>query len=263
MRNRNSGFVNFMNKKDAVKAMDVLNGSTLNGYRIRVEWGKRMPKPLVPIYVPPPEHAIDEKDYTESSHIGQISATTITGSLRKEERDHLEHILRTLSLERKSIHDAMTFCLDHIEAGEEIAETIAESLTASSTPIPLKVRQCSISFLFFYLLISFADQLNHIMNHQIARLYLLSDILHNTAGPTVVLDAPLFSTIFESHMSNIFASLNTVYRSPMVGRLTAEQMRERVNKVLDVWIENGLYPEEFVSLWKALFLGNSSGGGAI
>jgi len=58
-----------------------------------------------------------------------------------------------LTPERTRIGDAMIFCIEHADAAEEICECIAESLANLKT-LPSK---------------------------KIARLYLISDILHNCA----------------------------------------------------------------------------------
>lgn len=53
--------------------------------------------------------------------------------------------------ERSKIGDAMIFCIEHAEAADEICECIAESLSNPDT----------------------------LVRKKIARLYLISDILHN------------------------------------------------------------------------------------
>lgn len=75
------------------------------------------------------------------------------GMLSDSQRDRLESLLRNLTPERKKIAEAMVYCLDHADAAEEVAECITESLTLSETPLHKKI----------------------------ARLYLVSDILHNCA----------------------------------------------------------------------------------
>lgn len=73
------------------------------------------------------------------------------GQLSNSQRDRLEDMLRNLTPERAKIADAMVYCIEHAEAAIEIVDCIAESLSILQTPLPKKV----------------------------ARLYLLSDILHN------------------------------------------------------------------------------------
>ena len=70
------------------------------------------------------------------------------------ERDTLEDILRSLLPRQMPIGEAMVFCLDHADCAEEIVECIAESLSILETPLSKKI----------------------------ARLYLISDILHNSSA---------------------------------------------------------------------------------
>lgn len=75
----------------------------------------------------------------------------LKGILSDSKRDRLEDLLRNLTPERTKIREAMIFCIDHAEAAEEVVECIAESLSIVETPLYKKI----------------------------ARLYLISDILHN------------------------------------------------------------------------------------
>lgn len=45
-----TGFVNFMAREDAAKALNELDGLDWGGNQIRVAWGKPMPLPIEPIY---------------------------------------------------------------------------------------------------------------------------------------------------------------------------------------------------------------------
>ncbi|XP_063900435.1 U2 snRNP-associated SURP motif-containing protein-like [Zophobas morio] len=50
-RGRNCGFVAFMNREDAAKSKDALDGKELLGYELRVGWGKCVTLPSQPFYV--------------------------------------------------------------------------------------------------------------------------------------------------------------------------------------------------------------------
>lgn len=67
------------------------------------------------------------------------------------QRDRLEDLIRHMTPERSKIGDCMIFCIDHAEAADEICECIEESMSNAATAISKKI----------------------------ARLYLVSDILHN------------------------------------------------------------------------------------
>lgn len=51
-RGYNSGFVAFMERADAARALDALNGVRLCGREMSIGWGKAMPIPARPIWVP-------------------------------------------------------------------------------------------------------------------------------------------------------------------------------------------------------------------
>ncbi|CAK9293338.1 unnamed protein product [Gordionus sp. m RMFG-2023] len=52
-RNKNCGFVAYMNRKDGEKALEKLRGIDLQGYEMKLGWGKPVPIPPHPIYIPP------------------------------------------------------------------------------------------------------------------------------------------------------------------------------------------------------------------
>lgn len=80
-RGRNCGFVAYMSRKDAERALRQLNGRTVLGYEMKLGWGKAVPINSHPIYIPqslveylqptnsglpfnaqPPSEEIDEDD---------------------------------------------------------------------------------------------------------------------------------------------------------------------------------------------------------
>lgn len=73
------------------------------------------------------------------------------GQLSVAQRNRLEDLIRHLTPERMKIADAMIFCIEHADAADEICECLAESLMNPETAIHKKI----------------------------ARIYLVSDILHN------------------------------------------------------------------------------------
>ena len=119
--------------------------------------------------------------------------------LTDRELDELEDMLRTMSSERLVVGEAMVFCLSRAECAKEIVETITEALCIPETPIPIKI----------------------------ARLHLVSDILHNTSAN--ISKASLFRSHFETAMPEVFTALGDKLRSTE-GRITAEAMKDKVQK---------------------------------
>ncbi|XP_065861968.1 protein RRC1-like isoform X2 [Euphorbia lathyris] len=150
-------------------------------------------------------------------------------TLTDPQRDEFEDILRALTLERSQIKEAMGFALDNADAAGEVVEVLTESLTLKETPIPTKV----------------------------ARLMLVSDILHNSSAP--VKNASAYRTKFEATLPDIMESFNDLYRS-ITGRITAEALKERVMKVLQVWSDWFLFSDAYVNGLRATFLRSSTSG---
>ncbi|KAF6775230.1 hypothetical protein AHF37_05158 [Paragonimus kellicotti] len=52
-RGRNCGFVAFMNRRDGERALENIRGKELMGFEMKLGWGKSVPIPLYPVYIPP------------------------------------------------------------------------------------------------------------------------------------------------------------------------------------------------------------------
>ncbi|KAJ3160626.1 U2 snRNP-associated SURP domain-containing protein [Geranomyces michiganensis] len=193
------------------------------------------------LWVPPEvpfDDAVDEEYQTESSSSSDSEDSeterrpprrrTNRGTLARHQRARFEHMLRKLTLDRGDIGKAMIFCLDHAEAADEIVATIAKSLLIATTPVfPTKV----------------------------ARLYLLSDVLHNTATP--VPNAWKLRAGIESRLEEIFAHFAVVRRA--IGRrLRQEQFRRAVCEALVAWEGWIVFSAEFITQLRAVFLEDPS-----
>eukprot|EP00041_Stephanoeca_diplocostata_P038661 m.1540143 g.1540143 ORF g.1540143 m.1540143 type:complete len:1683 (-) comp25247_c1_seq26:64-5112(-) len=140
------------------------------------------------------------------------------GHLSSDNRDRLEDLLRGLTPERKDIAKAMVFCIMHADAAAEIVDCISESLQILETPIHTKV----------------------------ARLFLVSDILHNCSAS--VKNASFYRSGFEAKLKDIFTALNATFKA-ISGRLRAEQFRKNVFGCLNAWRDWNVYaPNVFEAL---------------
>jgi U2-associated protein SR140 len=52
-RQKNCGFVAFMNREHAAKALEELGDKEILGLQLKIGWGKSIPIPPAPFYVPP------------------------------------------------------------------------------------------------------------------------------------------------------------------------------------------------------------------
>ncbi|XP_051193658.1 protein RRC1 isoform X1 [Lolium perenne] len=182
-------------------------------------------------WVPPalPSSRSPEREKESTFAAGRSRRVEVERTLTDSQRDEFEDMLRALTLERSQIKEAMGFALDNADAAGEIVEVLAESLTLKETSIPTKV----------------------------ARLMLVSDILHNSSAP--VKNASAFRTKFEAAIPDVMESFNDLYRS-ITGRITAEALKERVLKVLQVWADWFLFSDAYLNGLKATFLRTGNSG---
>ncbi|EDW32826.1 GL10142 [Drosophila persimilis] len=146
------------------------------------------------------------------------------GALSNAQRDRLEDLIRHLVPERARIGDAMIFCIEHADAADEICECITESMASLHT-LPSK---------------------------KIARLYLISDILHNCT--VKVSNASFFRKSVEKQLMDVFECLHA-YCLNIDSRLKAEGFKSRVCNVIRTWEEWTIYPKEFLAQLRCKFLG--------
>ncbi|XP_064456681.1 U2 snRNP-associated SURP motif-containing protein-like isoform X2 [Ornithodoros turicata] len=146
------------------------------------------------------------------------------GALSDNQRDKLEDLLRNLTPERSAIAEVMIYCIEHAEAAEEIVDCIGESLSIAQTPLHKKV----------------------------ARLYLISDILHNCS--VRVANASFFRKGFQARLPDIFKDVHDCFNA-IEGRLKAEQFKQRVMSCFRAWEDWAIYPSDFLIRLQNVFLG--------
>jgi len=134
--------------------------------------------------------------------------------LSDDDWDRLERLLRNLEGSRASILEAMAFCLDKSDWSIEITECITESLTIVETDMAVKV----------------------------ARLQLVSDILHNTTSTKP--SAWAYRREFEKSLPDI---LEHLYLSLMrvESKIDLIKFRNAVLRILHVWEDWGLFAPQY------------------
>ncbi|XP_042210542.1 U2 snRNP-associated SURP motif-containing protein-like isoform X2 [Homarus americanus] len=100
-RGRNCGFVAFMNRKDGERALSALNGKDIDGFEMKLGWGKAVPIPLHPIYIPPalveltlppPPSGLpfnSQPDKRDRDKVPPVGAPLPTEGEKKEEMDKI------------------------------------------------------------------------------------------------------------------------------------------------------------------------------
>ncbi|WWD06619.1 hypothetical protein V865_004712 [Kwoniella europaea PYCC6329] len=172
-------------------------------YQLSVDSRYRIP-------TPPPDDFADEgyaSLYSSDSAEESEKERVVRGKLGKLARKRFEAMLRAMSGKRAEIARAMEFALKKAEAADEVAEIVCQSVKLDATPVPRKM----------------------------ARLHLISDILHNSASslPNVW----KYRQAFESRLPPVFSHLSTVYQSLLAysGKISADVFRGQVAAVLEIW----------------------------
>lgn len=177
-----------------------------------------------PVWLPPKKEFVPRtKSEREKIELDQMPGNK---KLPDSFRETLEEILENLTTERRSIKDAMGFALDNTEFSREIASMISDSLSKKETPVPLTI----------------------------ARLFLVSDILHNSSAR--VPNASSYRRWFEISLPKIFENLNNLYKNTS-GRITAENMKEQILRVLRIWEGWSVYSPNFLRSLTNTFLESS------
>nr|XP_027204143.1 U2 snRNP-associated SURP motif-containing protein-like [Dermatophagoides pteronyssinus] len=165
-----------------------------------------------------------KRRHKESSAKSLSSSSSKCHQLSSKEREKLEDMLRALSPQRSKIGDMMVFCIEHADSWEEIVECITDSLCISETPLYKKI----------------------------ARLFLVSDILHNCS--VKVSNVSNYRKGFQSKLQDIFQSFYQAYIQ-IEGRLKAEQFKQRVMNCFRAWEDSAIYSSDFLIKLQNIFLG--------
>lgn len=174
------------------------------------------PPPLNPFLQGMPEELIQSEDEEDDKNK--------KGSLSNAQRGRLETMIRNLAPEREKVGEAMVWCIEHADAAEEICQCVTEALINTETALPKKI----------------------------ARLYLVSDILHNCS--VKVSNASFYRKGFQAKLAEIFEGLHIAYNL-IESRLRAEQVKQRIMQCCRAWEEWAIYPHEFLIHLQNLFLG--------
>ncbi|XP_077480074.1 U2 snRNP-associated SURP motif-containing protein isoform X3 [Stigmatopora argus] len=176
------------------------------------------------LWRPPPLNPYLHGPYDDGEEEEEEEDSLKKGSLKEDERDKLEEMLRALTPRRGDVAEAMLFCLTHAEAAEEIVECVTESLSILKTPLPKKI----------------------------ARLYLVSDVLYNSSAK--VANASYYRKFFEVKLCQVFADLNATYKT-IQGHLQSENFKQRVMSCFRAWEDWTVYPDPFLIRLQNIFLG--------
>lgn len=213
VRDHGKGFEKVLREREKGKPkFGFLENDTLPSYHyFKMLLDRDYEPPAVATFDDDGNHSIYSSDSSEDSEQERLGK----GKLGKLAQRRFESLLRGLTSTRDKIAKGMAFALEHADCAAFIADLLVCSLTIDTTPVPRKL----------------------------ARLHLISDILHNASASLP--NAWVYRSIFEKRLGKVFDHLGDVYLS-FPGRMKAEQFRGMVEKVIDVWDKEWLVFEPTV-----------------
>ncbi|KAL7327657.1 hypothetical protein PS15p_206060 [Mucor circinelloides] len=188
-----------------------------------------------PWWIPPElpvldEHSEDPVFDTDDEVTEQDNVTK--GTLGQIAKQRLAVLLKEVTFQRGTIARAMAFAIDHSEAATEIVDLLCKSITVADSPFSVKL----------------------------ARLYLVSDILHNSS--VHVSNAWKYRKEFEDQLPVVFDHFNGIYRS-ISARLKAEQVRKHISVVIGVWEHWMIFPKYYTDQLTEIFLKKENGAQSV
>ncbi|KAH9814813.1 hypothetical protein DFH28DRAFT_969431 [Melampsora americana] len=169
-------------------------------FRMLIDRHYRPPSPPPPAFADEGYTSIYSTDSAEESENERLPK----GKLGKYSRKRFQAMLRSVTPQRERIARCMAFALHHADAADEVAAILVQSLTIDMTPIPRKL----------------------------ARLYVISDILHNSSNSLP--NAWKYRQVLEKLLPDVFDHLNLIYRS-FPGRIKAETFKKQISLIVNVW----------------------------
>ncbi|BEI99492.1 hypothetical protein CcaverHIS631_0405350 [Cutaneotrichosporon cavernicola] len=159
---------------------------------------------------PPPPSFNEEgyaSAYSSDSDEREEMSSSRKAALGKLANRRLEAMLRSMSGKRVEIARAMEFALKRADAYDEVTQIICRSLCVEDTPIPRKI----------------------------ARLHLVSDILHNSSS--TLPNVWRYRQSFETRLPNVFEHFAKIHSRLLEysGTLSANVFIQQVDAVLDIW----------------------------
>lgn len=100
-RGRNCGFVAYMARKDAERALKTLHGRYIMGYEMRLGWGKSVPILNQPIFIPPtmleltippPSSGLPFNAQPPPSEAANVPAKNYKDYSTEEEKENMERV---------------------------------------------------------------------------------------------------------------------------------------------------------------------------
>ena len=157
--------------------------------------------------------------------------------LSRSELQQLVRLLGALTCDRKNVCACMAFALGAADCASDVVDVIVDSLLCGVGTPPSEPAA------------SFSGLLP--ISRRVAHLFVISDILHNSSQP--VPHASLYRTAFQKRLPEVFTAFHTTL-GMITGRITLNNLKERVLGVLRVWETRSLYPTPVLEQFTRCFL---------
>ena len=167
----------------------------------------------------------------------KIKSVSKQKQLSQRAFNEFNDILLNLTISNLNIKSAMGFAFDHAESAEQIIGIIKKTLIDDEIMIPIDEGFTSTSMP---------------VPPKIARLYLISDILHNSGAP--IKNAYTYRSLIQVILPEIFEHLGEILRTKYkIGRLSGKQVEEKVSSLVSAWMEWLILPQPFMQGLEAAF----------
>ncbi|KAI8371263.1 hypothetical protein EDC96DRAFT_573334 [Choanephora cucurbitarum] len=176
-----------------------------------------------PWWIPPELPLLDKEPMFDTDDELADQDNVAKGTLGQIAKQRLGGLIREVTFQRGTIARAMSFAIDHSDAASEVVDVLSKSILIPDIPFSVKL----------------------------ARLYLVSDILHNSS--VHVSNAWKYRKEFEAHLPVIFDHFNSIYRS-IGARLKAEQVRKYISSIIHVWENWMIFPKYYTDQLSDIFL---------
>ncbi|KAG6920286.1 hypothetical protein DXG01_005055 [Tephrocybe rancida] len=278
-----SGFVSFMKRKDAERALREFDGFDWGGSVLRVGWSKAVPVAAKPLYgeqkmrffldevtddesysrSPPSRGHVEEEDPVTDTFIRAVAAEVkghdamYEATLREREQNNPKY---AFLLNRNGYNSV--YSTDSAEESERerarktqlgrLARRRFESMLRALSGKRGEIARCMAFSL------EHAEAAHEVADiivasllvdgtavpRKVARLHLICDILHNSAAS--VPSAWKFRLEFQSRLGIVFDHLANIYHS-FPGRITAETFKKQITAIVDIWEDWIVFPPDFTS----------------
>eukprot|EP00347_Sterkiella_histriomuscorum_P020531 403337449 len=148
--------------------------------------------------------------------------------LGESDRLIIETFIANIKSTKRQICEGMIMAMEYAQNARDIAELLTSAIISQ---IEETSKELDIKSIF-------------------AKIFLISDILHNSSNPQISA-AWTYRREFEQRLSNVFDSLNKLWRVKIEGKLSQKQVKKQSMRLLKIWRDNNIYEARVIEGWEA------------